>query len=281
MTIAAGFRFSDGILLCADTQHTSSSKANETKISQIKHGGASLVLVLAGRSAFARRGREKIEEEIKRLPQKQLAKGIIQDAIERALREVFNNHIYVHPDWGKADSPDFSFVIGLFSPIDGISLLATEETVCVERPKDVCLGSGSYLGDYLSRIYWNEHFSIIEAVHLAIYMLHQAKSYDANCGGESEFIVLWNDGTSVPVRGFDVNLGERYAVEFTQCVSLLFRTFADVETPKKDLKGLIRLCTGTLIRNLEDRKEKIEIAKKLSSDLGWEHYLQRSKREKI
>ncbi len=34
MTIAAGFRFSDGLLLCADTQitHTSYMKLNDSKI---------------------------------------------------------------------------------------------------------------------------------------------------------------------------------------------------------------------------------------------------------
>lgn len=56
MTIAAGFRFDDGVLLCADTQQTSSSKTNETKLFKIEHLGCSLILALTGRTRFAQRG---------------------------------------------------------------------------------------------------------------------------------------------------------------------------------------------------------------------------------
>lgn len=269
MTIAAGFCFGDGILLCADTQHTSSSKTHESKILQVRHSGAALVLVLAGRTRFAQRGYEKIKEQVQLLSAQNLGKRTIQDAIERALRQVFNDHVYSHPDWGKSDGPDFSFIIGGYSPIDGPFLLATEETVCIEMPSYACLGSGSYLGDYLCRIYRRDRASISEAVHLAIYILHQAKSYDANCGGESEFVVLRNDGTSSPVKGFDVNLGEEYSVKFTRCVSLMFQALANVNIADSELEGYFTIFAKELSREHHRRKEQIELTTRLSEDLGF------------
>lgn len=269
MTIAAGFCFKDGILLCADTQHTSSSKTNESKILQIQHCGATLILVLTGRTRFAHRGYEKIKEQVQLLSAQNLGKRTVQDAIERALRQVFNDHIYSHPDWGKSDGPDFSFIIGGYSPIDGPFLLATEETVCIEMPSYVCLGSGSYLGDYLCRIYRRDRASVSEAIHLAIYILHQAKSYDANCGGESEFVVLRNDGTPSPVTGFDVNLGEAHSVKFTRCVSFIFGALADVSIQDNELGASFKIFVDELTRDHAHRKEQIKLTERLAEDLGF------------
>jgi 20S proteasome alpha/beta subunit len=254
VTIAAGYRFDTGILLCADSQYTGAAKTNESKIFPIQHHAATVVLVLTGRSTFGRRAFERIRDGILTIPEDQVTRGRMQDAIEAALRDVFNNHIYTHPDWGRSNAPEVSFVIGLYSPIDGDFLFSTDETICAEMPDHVCLGSGSYLGDFLSRMYRGREQLFREVVDLAIYILQQTKSYDAYCGGNSEFIVLWDDGDISPIQNLDVTLGEAYSQAFMQCVSSLFYSAANLEKTDDAVSRDMKRDIDTLVRNRETRK---------------------------
>jgi 20S proteasome alpha/beta subunit len=232
VTIAAGFRFNTGILLCADTRWTSKAKTETTKIFTISHHGATVILALTGREIFAKRAVGRITENIREIPENELSKNKMQDKIELALREVFNNHIYTHPDWGTNNAPGFDFVIGMYSPIDGDFLMASDETLTAVMAANVCLGSGTYLGDYLSRMYIGKNQTLSEVTALAIYVLQQVKSYDADCGGGSEFIVLWDDGTMSEVGRLDIFLGENYSTVFQRAITPLFYAVSDPE--KKD-----------------------------------------------
>jgi hypothetical protein len=239
VTIAAGFRFENAILLCADTQYTSSTKTHETKIFPIKHGAATVILALTGRQIFAKRAIERIKEGIEAIPENELSKGKLQDAIEVALRYIYNNHVYTHPDWGTDDAPDFDFVIGLYSPIDGDFLMATDETLTAEMLDHVCLGSGAYLGDYLSQMYKGRSQEMQEVVSLAIYILQQAKSYDQDCGGSSEFIVLWDDGDTSSIEEFDIAQKERFGEKFPRAIAPLFYVFSDLEKTDDEIQPKI------------------------------------------
>jgi len=254
VTIAAGYRFDTGILLCADSPYTGAAKTNETKVFLVNHHAATVIFVLTGRSTFGKRAVERITGGIKAIPEDQLTRGRLQDAIETGLREIFNNHIYTHPDWGTHNAPELSFVIGLYSPIDGDFLLATEETICAEMTDHVCLGSGSYLGDFLSRMYKGRKQPFREVVDLAIYILQQAKSYDAYCGGNSEFIVLWDDGDTSPIRNLDVTLGETYSQAFMQCIASLFYSAADLDKTDDAVSENMKRSIDTLVQNRGIRK---------------------------
>ena len=254
MTIAAGYRFDTGILLCAVSQYTGAAKTNETKIFAIRQYAATVVLVLTGRSTFGRRAFERIRDGILAIPEDQLTRGKMQDAIEFALRDIFNNHIYTHPDWGRSNAPELSFVIGLYSPIDGDFLFSTDETICAEMPDHVCMGSGSYLGDFLSRMYKGRNQLFREVVDLAIYILQQTKSYDAYCGGNSEFIVLWDDGDISEIQHLDVTLGETYSQAFMQCVSALFYSAANLEKSDDTVSQDMKRDIDTLVKNREIRR---------------------------
>lgn len=261
MTIAAGFRFDTGILLCADTHHTSQSRTEETKIYVIGHHMAKVALAITGRVMYAKRAVEHITQNIKSIPQDQLSKGRLQNAIEDGLQSIFNNHVYTHPDWGKEASPEFSFVIAMYSPIDGAVLLQTEETLSAEIADHICLGSGNYLGDYLARMYKGKDQSLSSVVLLAIYILQQAKSYDAHCGGKSEFIILWKAGNTSPVGELDISAGEIYAQHFQDYTSPLFYAMGDTEQSDDNAKEMLEEAVKALMRArrvLKDGKDKID-----------------------
>lgn len=256
MTIAAGFRFDKGILLCADTQYSSSSKTPGTKIFPIKHLGATLILVLTGRHMYATRAVEQITDRIKLLSEGQLTKARMQDEIEAVLRRVFQSDVYPHPDWGREESPDFSFVVGLYSPTEGSALLATEETLTVDMGDRVCLGSGSYLGDYLSRMYLGRQQSLKDVAPLAAYILFEAKSFDVGCGGKSEFVVLSNTGETSPIQSQDITLAEDYAPAFNEATAKLFYAMADLDKSDDDMHAAIAKADEILFLSYISRKDK-------------------------
>lgn len=271
MTIAAGFRFDKGILLCADTQLTSASKTQATKIFTIQHQGATVILVLTGRQTYAVRAVEQITNQIKRLPENQLTKNHIQDGIEIALRPIFQNDVYTHPDWGKEESPDFSFVGGLHSPIDGSALIATEETITYEVKDHVCLGSGAYLGDYLSRMYLGREQSLEDVSALAAYILFEAKSFDTNCGGASEFVVLAESGNTSRIETLDITLAEDYAPAFNQATTKIFYAMANLDRADEQVhKDIVKADEILFLNQLarKDKKHQYSLAELLERSLS-------------
>ena len=74
VTIAAGFRFNEGLLLCADTQYTANHKTDESKIFHVRHGGASIVLILTGSEGFGKRAVELVSKEVRNVSVGELTK---------------------------------------------------------------------------------------------------------------------------------------------------------------------------------------------------------------
>jgi len=170
----------------------------------------------------------------------------MQDAIEAALRHVFENHIYTHPDWGTDDAPNISFVIGMYSPIDGDFLLATDETVAMDMADCVCLGSGAFLGEYLSRMYTGRYDELDRVLSLAVYILQQTKSYDLTCGGDSEFIVLWDDGGISSMEKLGITIGERFSEGFPTIIQPLFYALADQKMTDEELQPLLNRAVQSM-----------------------------------
>ncbi len=259
MTIAAGFRFDKGILLCADTQYSAAQKTHQTKIFPIEYEGAKLIMALTGREAYARRAIELIEDGMHDIGKTELTKQNICNAIVEALRVMFENHVYPNPDWNGPNSPTFQFVAALYSPIDGTSLLKTEEAVVFTVTDKICAGSGAYLGDYLlGRFYRDGLQSLNDTVALATYVLHEAKAHDIHCGGASEFAILWDTGEVSPVQSGKIALNEDYAESFDEFSKKIFYDVADLERTDDEIFKAIAKTDEVLFLSLITRREKQE-----------------------
>jgi 20S proteasome alpha/beta subunit len=259
VTIAAGFRFDKGILLCADTQYSAAQKTEQTKIFPVPCGDSKLIFALTGREAYARRAIERIEEQMQDIGTSELTKENLQNAIEQGLRIVFENHAYPSPDWGGPDSPNFQLVGALYSPIDGLFLLKTEEAIAFTVDDKVCVGSGGYLGDYLiKRLYSAPDRPLNDAVALATYVLYEAKGHDIHCGGASEFAILWDTGEISQVQPGKVALNEDYATSFDEFTKKIFYAVADLEKTDDEIFKAMAKTDEVLFLSLMTRREKQE-----------------------
>jgi len=127
MTIAAGFNFDHGVLLCADTKHSGDMALYESKVAKKEYpSGAQSVCVFAGSSKYAHMAIRKVESALSALKRPSLS--AMEREIEKVLLQVHRDHIFKHPDRNSWTGPNIWLLIGLWSPVDGLCAYSTEET---------------------------------------------------------------------------------------------------------------------------------------------------------
>jgi 20S proteasome alpha/beta subunit len=274
VTIAAGFKFDDGLVICADTQQTYSGvlKLNATKLVPINfaHNGRSQVIfAIAGSVRYARMAVQKIQAAIAgRTPEDMTLLGIFE-SIETELLAFHKAHIHPHPRYGMSGSPEFQLLIGAWSHIDGMGLFMTDDTAVNGVDDYACVGTGEYLAHYLAKpLYQSTDLELNEIVALATHILLNAKVYVDGCGGNSEFIVLHKDGQLSPVKWFDISQGESYSQDFEQAMQLVFYAAADLKKSDDDLKAAIAALTSLLESGKAQRAQAKERRDKLIKALS-------------
>src|SRR5438128_1277293 len=88
MTIIAGFRCQDGILLCADSQYTGYEKRYQEKIIHKDFREGRLWIAMTGDAAYARSTVVDCLEAIEKIPQGQQSISAVRTAIRRQLRRM-------------------------------------------------------------------------------------------------------------------------------------------------------------------------------------------------
>lgn len=235
MTIAAGFNFDGGLLVCADSKHIGGMTLYETKISAKAHtSGAKSVFAIAGATRFARMALSECERVLSALSKP--TKPEMEDAIKDTLVEIHRKHIFPHPDRGIQGGPDFNLMIGLWSPVDGIGLYSTDVTALDPVKTYDCLGSGDYLGHYIIRPRFRDGMTLKRVIFLATTALQRIKAYDPNCGGQSEIAVLMNTGELTDVEQFDISQGEAFSLAFYLVADAVYTAMAESESLEDEVE---------------------------------------------
>ncbi len=243
MTIAAGFHFAHGILLCADTQHTvpSMMKLNASKIVRqdlTARGGGQLVFALSGTVAYAHMAIDHCTRAILEKPPRERTGGGLRVALEEAIENFYQHHMYPHPRYGYNDGPMLQLLIAARSDIDStLALYATSETAVTEVIDYECVGAGAFLSNYLiPTLFRHSRMGLNDAGNIAIHVLRETKLYVDSCGGGSEFVVLDKDGKMSKVGHYDIAQGEALSEGFSTAVRRLLVVSADLETTTQKLR---------------------------------------------
>jgi hypothetical protein len=240
LTIAAGFPFTDGVLVCADTEVTDSvQKFQSSKLMTFTIGGTvskfkplRLVFALAGNVEYARMAITKCErviaEEFLKSPE-WMTDEKIQDSITTTLLRFHEEFIFSHPLYRDGLAPRIELVIGVFSPCMGRSfLLSTQECAVNEARGPVFAGGGSSFARYVTQQFWKDRLTKDEVYLLGAHVLEQTKQNAPNCGKNSEFIFLSQiTGDIEAVWGLRNEHVERYSSHFMRLYSSLFFGLTD------------------------------------------------------
>jgi len=228
MTIAAGFLVQNGILLCADTQYTSGTKIHKAKLFPGTFGSSlSVVFALAGNDGYGRMAIEDAKQAISSIPVAERSVSRITFAVREAVKIIDEEYVCKRPP-NEIEGSRFELLMALRHQEEGLRLFSIRHTFLVPVDSHECIGIGEYLAGYLIGAY-KKDTSKKQAAIMAARMLSALKSYDANCGGFSQIIVLRSDGTFSPSKWYESHVEDIHIPEFERLTRDLLSHVADVE----------------------------------------------------
>jgi 20S proteasome alpha/beta subunit len=192
MTIAAGFRCSDGPVLCADTQEViySYAKVNTQKMTQIESQHYNIVFTGAGDSGLIDMTVQLMDQALSK--SKKSAAWEIEDVLRESLVDTFNRHIAPWSQFPVEERPPMpDLLIGL--QYDAAALLYHATGTTFRRAyESQCVGTGVVLAKSLIAKFFDYEMSIAQGWLIALYILYQAKTWVDGCGGNSDILLLSN-----------------------------------------------------------------------------------------
>lgn len=189
MTIAAALPYENGILLCAESEHTGfAMKFNAPKIGYFSAPCGPLIYTYAGNSEFAAAAVQKCAAAVVAVKDPDKLSGVL----EKAHSVYYRKMVSLDP----ADASAAYWLLLCYRDARGKLLLWKTHESSIRRATGFCaLGIGLELATYLVRPTYDAGLSEINAVHLAAYMLDRVKSHVPGCGGPSQFVLMRNDGS--------------------------------------------------------------------------------------
>lgn len=198
MTIAAGIRCHDGLVICADTQHTKGeSKYNRPKIWA---NDRDLVVTGSGLSDYMKMAFDKFSTSYKALPPDTPENA--RDSIEQLVRAIHEEHIFPFHQAGHQEAPEISLslIIGLRCGNGELALIKTSYTAALLCETAEAIGIGASMFNYWTSYFLRRGMSMELVGYLCIFILREVKNAGYACGGSTEIYKLPNDTTKLRNR---------------------------------------------------------------------------------
>lgn len=251
VTIAIGFKCTDGIVLATDSQITrGTSKKTGPKLFPVlsfpEHERLATVIAGAGGVGFMQRAVSTIALELKTLTDPSLED--VRATIESSLLAFYKTHMYPRPGWEEVD---FSLLVGCWTEKDGFSLLKTQQTAVnplLDKTGYSAIGSGVYVSEYALDLVFEMGLNVEHAKMLATFCIKAAKDYASYCGGDTRIHALQfselGGGVTKNISRPEVERCEKHSTDLYDVVKSLFQlvdtdTFSD-DVIVEDFTNLIR-----------------------------------------
>lgn len=221
MTIAAGFRVSEGVLMCADTEYSGTGvKLKESKLFRVPYNGRrAAVLSFSGNASLAVPVVQRCVHHI--CVTELTGHRDIADAVAAIVEDEYRRHVSPTPDITKESA--YEILLGAWSSHDGHGLYSTWHGSMTEHAVYRCVGA-YWLGDYLIGPLLRPTLDLEWAKAIAAYVTAKAKERADGCGGLTEMVVLRTDGEIDNLSQSDVERLEESLMGFdAESRRLLFR----------------------------------------------------------
>lgn len=200
VTIIAGFKAGDGIIVCADTQETIAhiSKRNVPKVRfepdsfhshLLREGLGDLAVAFCG---AANNGPfiDKIVDTAWKNAQMSTSLDQACQTIEESIKRTYEEFGLIYQ---AGYCPEAELLYGV--KMAGASrLFSALGPVVVEKDAYSTGGAGYYMADFLASRMYSKSLTVHQCAILAAYILFQAKEHVDGCGGESHIAVLRHEG---------------------------------------------------------------------------------------
>lgn len=203
VTIIAGFKCSEGIVLCADTQETVEGGVSKRNVPKLRYEpseqyGAirfpdhdadfAVAFCGAGNGPF-------IDKLVESAWQEAQACTSIDEVCSEIEKSIKDNYKEFGQIYQPGYCPNAQLIYGV--KMHGNSKLFTANGAVVnERHEYESHGIGYYMADFLAGRMFDSFLNIHQCVILAAYILFQCREHVDGCGGESHIAVLQDNGPS-------------------------------------------------------------------------------------
>lgn len=194
MTIIAGFKCLEGVVLCADTQETFGGvgKRNIPKLRVERVANESGVSLAAAFCGATNNG--PFVDKLADLAWNEARQSVsLADAcvrIERSIKRTYEEYGKIYQ---PGYMPDAELVYGVKA--DGMSrMFHAVGPIVNEQDRHITGGAGAYLADFLASKMSRSLINVRQLVILAAYVLFQTKAHVDGCGGDSHIVVLPHTG---------------------------------------------------------------------------------------
>lgn len=233
MTIVAGFCAADGLVLAGDTMYSGGAKIHQPKVFgysvTLGENPCSLAFALAGHEDYGKMAIEDCVDEVRAGIAEERTIKSVKLALRTAIKQVNEEYVDRRPE-AERESAKFELIIGVSVPPNGLRLFKTRGPTVVAAGDYHCAGSGWYLGDYLMRNTLIRSMSTREVILLAVQAFGAVKSYDANCGGETQFLMMLPSGEVTLPIAYDITRLEGHMAEFETLSRRLLLRLGDTTT---------------------------------------------------
>lgn len=268
MTIIAGFKSWEGVVICADTQETTEhSKRRIPKLVFEPRGhdnGSTddLAVAFCGSSdngPFV----DKLIASSWEDAQTATSLDEVCKAIEVSIKSTYAEFGRIYQR-GYCPSADLIYGVKMYN---GTKLFSAHGPVVNEKHGYESSGIGYYMADFLSERMYRDHLNLRQCVILAAYVLFQAKEHVEGCGGDSHIAVLRDDGVSGRVGWTEVEaITEMLKLADEEIGRILFDV-ADFEVSDGKLKENANGYLDVLCALRDSQKERIASSGRLSDML--------------
>jgi 20S proteasome alpha/beta subunit len=212
VTIAAGFRCSEGIVLCADTEETIGDIKQWTgKITTTWYQGAKYVVCFAG-AGFTDYIHTAIEKAREGLGECN-GLGEIRARLEANLLDFFDKHLSSWAYFAAHERPSAELLIGVATKAAEYELFYYGGTAFYQTSEKT-IGSGVILANNLISEYSLLTYNLEQLCRLGVLVLSKVKRQVVGCGGDTCIVALRKDGAVAfidddEVRALEAEMNEK------------------------------------------------------------------------
>jgi 20S proteasome alpha/beta subunit len=240
VTIVAGFRSYEGLVLCADTQETVAdlSKRNVPKlifhpVDYLDRAQAPNTADLAVAFCGAANNGPFVDKLVERAWQSAQAGDDLDSVcqlVERSITDTYKEFGEIYQS-GYCPAADLLYGVKM---LGSSKLFSATGPIVVEQKRYYSGGAGYYMADFLAGRMYHDSMSLRQCVILAAYILFQAKEHVDGCGGDSQIAVLRNHGASGKVDWISIEAINDILKRTDHELGSLILEVADLETSDKE-----------------------------------------------
>jgi hypothetical protein len=238
LTIAAGFICTDGIVICADTQETIPGyvKTHTQKMKLMRSPFFNIAFTGAGDGELIDMTVQEMDIALAR--EKPTTEWDIRQTLKKSLLDTFHAQILCDPDILPEHRPDLLIALQYDA---GTLLYKATGTKIFRLESSVCVGSGLLMAKSLIAQLFDPGMNLAQGSLVAMHVLNQAKRWVDGCGGNSDVLMLSNQGrTIVRVPTDEVKTMEAHFDEFNNCIRPLFLAAPDGKVTHEQFEELVK-----------------------------------------